>query len=143
MDFGRKMLIGSLPEDVGSQFPTAGSSRANRHMSTKGKSDSIGNVDSRILVTWLHDASRAGVAEGNVVLAFPSIGGTNLSFRYLATSFIKIFLTVTLGKAEDAVQTVESMKLLSFVTTVSIAGACWNKMGLIERSLIVGRARPV
>jgi len=78
MAFGRNMLIGSVggPFDVGlrveNQAPTAGSKKTRRHISTRGKRDSMGSASARTLVTSVDEVRMASVAGGN---ALASAGG--------------------------------------------------------------------
>lgn len=58
--------------EVDNKEPTAGSKKARRHISTRGKRDSMGSASVRALVAWIHDERMAGVADGSVL---GSIGG--------------------------------------------------------------------
>lgn len=50
------------------QVATALSSNANRHISTKGKSDSIGSAWASVSVVFAHEAKRVGFAKDGGVL---------------------------------------------------------------------------
>jgi hypothetical protein len=68
---GRNMLIGSVRGFVGVEVANketmAGSKKARRHISPRGKRDSTGSASARALVAWIHDERTAGVADGNVL----------------------------------------------------------------------------
>ena len=52
---------------VANQEPTAGSKKARRHISTRGKRDSTGSASASALVACIHDVRMAGVADGSVL----------------------------------------------------------------------------
>lgn len=125
-----RMGSGLLAGMEAHQVPAAGSSRARRHMSTRGKSCATGSVSASVTVACVQLIKRPDVAGGS--FALPAV--ENRALRYGSTVSVRICLSRGCDAEGQA-----STKDINLDTTAFRAGTCVKRIGLSERDSMAGR----